>query len=430
MASSHDGSIRDFDQRYLWHPYTQSRSDDIVHPVASAHGCCIKLADGRELVDGMASWWSAIHGYNHPTLNQALTEQLADMAHIMFGGLTHSPAVALGQRLHQLLPQALERIFYCDSGSVAVEVAIKMAIQYQRAKGAPQRHRFIALRNAYHGDTYGAMSLCDPVNGMHHLFQGILPQQIFVSAPRCSDQCDDDAVQELEQCLQEHSSEVAALVLEPVVQGAGGMRIYHPQYLSHARQLCDRYGVLLILDEIATGFGRTGKMFGFEHVDDCVPDIICLGKALTGGYLSFATTVTTAAVADSIDSDDPGALMHGPTYMANPLACAVACASIDLLGSGEWQQNVARIEQHLRECLPALQDLPSVKDVRIKGAIGVIELSQDAAPDLCQRFVERGVWIRPFRNLVYIMPAYTISNTQLAQLSDAMCEVMQQYTNE
>ena len=413
-----------FDSDYLWHPYAPSRDDSNTYPIIAAEGCLLELADGRQLIDGMSSWWAAIHGYNHPVLNDALLQQTQRMAHVMFGGLTHPPAVELGQKLHALLPQQLRRIFYCDSGSVSVEVAVKMALQYQISRGQPQRDRLIALEYAYHGDTFAAMSLCDPVNGMHYMFKGVLPQQIFVRAPQCGDTLDDDSKDSIKRCFEEHHDHIAAVILEPVVQGAGGMRIYAAQYLDYVRDLCNQYDTLLILDEIATGFGRTGEMFAFEHASHCIPDILCIGKSLTAGYLSMAATIASDVVADTIDNGDPGLLAHGPTYMGNPLACAVAAANIDLLNTGEWRGRVKDIERQLQANLSDLKTAPGVADVRFKGAIGVVETTDPVAPTFCDAFVERGVWIRPFRNLVYVMPPYTISDDQLSRLCNAIKEVI------
>lgn len=412
-----------FDRDHLWHPYSAMRGGDAA-PVVAARGVHLELADGRQLVDGMSSWWAAIHGYNHPALNEALQRQLAQMAHVMFGGLTHPAAVELGRRLCEMLPDGLDRIFFCDSGSVSVEVAVKMALQYWRAKGEPGKTRLLALRRGYHGDTFAAMSVCDPDAGMHRLFRGTLPEQRFVRAPRCGEDCDMEAVAELERALGAHARDTAALILEPVVQGAGGMRIYGAGYLRHARELCDRHGVLLIFDEIATGFGRTGRMFALEHAG-AAPDILCIGKALTGGYLSLAATITHGEISDALDGGEPGVLMHGPTYMANPLACAVACASLDLLARDDWRARVAHIESRLADelapCRASTSTSMGVRDVRVKGAVGVVELEQEVnVAALCRAFIEQGVWIRPFRNLIYLMPPYIIGDDELSQLTAAV----------
>jgi len=419
-----DDAMAAFDRDHLWHPYSAMRGGGGAAAVVAARGVHLELADGRQLVDGMSSWWAAIHGYNHPVLNEALQRQLAQMAHVMFGGLTHPAAVGLGRRLCALLPDGLDRIFFCDSGSVSVEVAVKMALQYWRAKGKPGKTRLLALRHAYHGDTFAAMSVCDPDAGMHRLFRGTLPEQLFVRAPRCGGGCDIWAVAELERMLKEHARETAALILEPVVQGAGGMRIYNAAYLRHARELCERHGVLLIFDEIATGFGRTGRMFALEHAG-VAPDILCIGKALTGGYMSLAATVAHGEISGTLDGGEPGALMHGPTFMANPLACAVACASLDLLARGDWRARVAHIESRLAEelapCRASTSTSMGVRDVRVKGAIGVVELEQEVnVAAMCRAFIEQGVWIRPFRNLIYLMPPYIIGDAELSQLTAAV----------
>ena len=417
-----------FDRNHLWHPYARMHDPAPAYPVVSAHGVYLELADGRRLVDGMSSWWAAIHGYNHPVLNAALAAQMEDMSHVMFGGLTHAPAVSLGQRLLRVLPAGLDRLFFCDSGSVAVEVAIKLALQYWQALGRPRRNRLVTIRHGYHGDTFAAMSVCDPETGMHHLFRQVLPQQIFVPAPACGDDCDAEAVAAMERVLSREGDDVAAVIVEPVVQGAGGMRIYGSGYLTALRELCDDHDVLLIFDEIATGFGRTGRMFACEHPRDgvVVPDIICVGKSLGAGYLSLAATVTTERVAGVIDAGEPGVFMHGPTYMANPLACAVASANLDLLADGVWRTQIAAIESQLERELGPCRASPRVRDVRVKGALGVVEMRRrvDVA-DLCRRFVERGVWIRPFANLIYLMPPYVIEADELRSLTAAIAEAVE-----
>ena len=417
-----------FDRDHLWHPYARMRDPAPVYPVVAARGVYLELADGRRLIDGMSSWWAAIHGYNHPTLNAALAMQMESMSHVMFGGLTHAPAVELGQRLLRVLPPGLDRLFFCDSGSVAVEVAIKMALQYWQARGQARRRRLLTVRHGYHGDTFAAMSVCDPEAGMHHLFRHILPQQIFVEAPACGENCDEAAVAAMEAALSSREGrDVAAVIIEPVVQGAGGMRIYGADYLTALRRLCDRYDTLLVFDEIATGFGRTGKMFACEHPRDGTvrADIMCVGKSLGAGYLSLAAVAADARVADAIDADEPGMLMHGPTYMANPLACAIASANLDLLATGEWRGQVAAIESQLAKQLEPCRATSHVNDVRVKGAIGVVEMRQrvDVA-DLCRRFVERGVWVRPFANLVYVMPPYVIAAPELRKLTTAVTEIV------
>ena len=418
-----DATLR-FDRRHLRHPYSALHSEAEVWPVVEARGVYLTLADGRKLIDGMSSWWAAIHGYNHPRLNTALKAQLDKMAHVMFGGLTHPAAIELGQALCELLPSPLDCIFFCDSGSVSVEAAIKMALQYQQAKGAKNKTRLLTIRGGYHGDTFAAMSVCDPENGMHQLFSDILPKQIFVSAPRYKECEDQDAIDELERTLEQHADSIAAMILEPIVQGAGGMHIYHPSYLHHARELCNQYDVLLIFDEIATGFGRTGTMFAMQHAD-VVPDIICVGKALGAGYLTIAATITTETISHTIDSGEAGAFMHGPTYMANPSACAVASANIELLKQNRWQQQISAIEQQLLTELDVCNRYDSVREVRVIGTIGIVELHKpvDVAM-LCEAFVAQGVWIRPFRNLVYIMPPYIIRADELSQLTGAIRDVV------
>ena len=414
-----------FDRHHLRHPYSALHSETEVWPVVAAHGVYLRLADGRQLIDGMSSWWAAIHGYNHPRLNTALQTQLDKMAHVMFGGLTHPAAVRLGQALCELLPSPLECIFFCDSGSVSIEAAIKMALQYQQAKGAKNKTQLLTIRGGYHGDTFAAMSVCDPENGMHRLFPDILPKQIFVSAPRYRECEDRDAVNELEQTLENNADNIAAMVLEPIVQGAGGMHIYHPSYLRHARELCSKHDVLLIFDEIATGFGRTGTMFALQHAD-VVPDIICVGKALGAGYLTIAATITTETISHVIDSGEAGAFMHGPTYMANPLACAVASANIELLKQNKWQQQISAIEHQLLNELDVCSHYDSVREVRVIGAIGIVELYNPVdVATLCKTFIAQGIWIRPFRNLIYIMPPYIIGADELSQLTCAINSVLQ-----
>jgi adenosylmethionine-8-amino-7-oxononanoate aminotransferase len=422
--------ILDLDQKHVWHPYSSFAAPLLPYPVESTDGVRIKLKDGRELIDGMASWWSAVHGYGHPKLKQAAHEQIDTMSHVMFGGLTHEPAVALCEKLVKITPAGLNKVFISDSGSVAVEVAIKMAFQYWISQGQSNKNKLLTVNNGYHGDTFATMAVCDPVNGMHHMFEQVLNKHLFVEAPQpaihsqLKAEFKEEHVQSLKACLEKNNQSIAALILEPIVQGAGGMRFYHPDYLTRARELCDEHNVLLIADEVATGFGRTGKMFACDHAN-ISPDILCVGKALTGGFMSLAATLCTDKVAKGICDGEAGVFMHGPTFMGNPLACAVANASLDILMTGEWRQQISDIEAGMETGFAAAKDLPQVADVRVLGGVGVIELVEPVNMTQVQpMFVEQGVWVRPFGKNVYILPPYVISKQDLAFLCNAMVNVV------
>ncbi|MDW1632982.1 MULTISPECIES: adenosylmethionine--8-amino-7-oxononanoate transaminase [unclassified Vibrio] len=415
-----------FDRQHIWHPYTSTLTPLTCYPVASANGVHIKLEDGTELVDGMSSWWSTIHGYNHPHLNQAAHQQIDQVSHVMFGGITHQPAISLCKKLLSLAPNNLEHVFLADSGSVAVEVSLKMALQYWHAKGE-RRPKFLTLRHGYHGDTFAAMSVTDPDNSMHSLYKGFLPEHIFAESPTCGywDEWKPEDLTDFEHKIETHHEELAAVILEPIVQGAGGMRIYHPEFLKGVRRLCDKYGLLLIADEIATGFGRTGKLFACEHAD-IQPDILCVGKALTGGYMTLSATLASKHVADTVCGGDAGCFMHGPTFMGNPLACAVATASLELIEQGDWKQQTQQIETLFSELLPKLEEYDLVKNTRWLGAIGVVETLRPVNMETIQAlFVEHGVWIRPFGKLIYMMPPFISKPEDIEKLVNAIDAALQ-----
>ncbi|MFO7862044.1 MAG: adenosylmethionine--8-amino-7-oxononanoate transaminase [Desulfosalsimonas sp.] len=413
------------DRDHVWHPYASIADPPLATMIASADGVRLYTAEGQALIDGMSSWWAAIHGYNHPVLNNAAHDQIDRMSHVMFGGITHEPAVALASMLVDLTPEPLQKVFFADSGSVSVEVAIKMALQYWHGMGCPGKNRFLTVRSGYHGDTFGAMALCDPVTGMHEHFTSVLQQHYFAESPGCrfDEPWDDAYIQDFKQLMEAHHQQLAAVVLEPIVQGAGGMRFYSPEYLRQVKMLCDAHDVLLVADEIATGFGRTGELFACNYAG-ISPDIMCLGKALTGGYMTLAATLATNRVSRGI-SKNGGVLMHGPTFMANPLACAVAAASIRLLLDGPWRESVHRIEQGLLSGLAPCRGFSGVADVRALGAIGVVEMKTPVDLAVVQKqFVNQGVWIRPFGKLIYTMPPYIISDDDLDLLTRAIVRVV------
>ncbi len=415
-----------FDKKHIWHPYTSMSQPIPSYPVIKADKNKIYLETGEVLIDGMASWWSAVHGYNHPTLNHAVSTQLQSMSHIMFGGLTHAPAINLCKKLISLTPASLTKVFLADSGSVAVEVAIKMALQYCKSIGKYKKNKLMTVAKGYHGDTFAAMSVCDPINSMHSLYQGFLPEHIFAPAPKSQfgQEFDKNELLILEEYFIQHHKEVAAFIIEPIVQNAGGMNFYHPDYLFGLRQLCDKYQVLLICDEIATGFGRTGKFFAVEHAN-ISPDILCIGKAITGGYMTLSATLTTDKIAKGISDGEAGVMMHGPTFMGNPLACAVACASIDLLHKNDWKQQVNILNTALKQNLLQCKELDAVVDVRVLGAIGVVEVNDAVdVPHFQKRCIEQGVWIRPFGKLIYLMPPYMTPVEDIKTLSDAIYTII------
>ncbi|MGK0440497.1 MAG: adenosylmethionine-8-amino-7-oxononanoate aminotransferase [Pseudohongiellaceae bacterium] len=414
------------DKAHIWHPYASMTNAPPSYPVVSAEGVRLKLADGRELIDGMSSWWATIHGYNNPILNQAAKDQIDKMSHVMFGGITHPAAATLSKLLVDISPSTLDKVFISDSGSVAVEVAIKMALQYWYSIGKKDKNKLLTVRSGYHGDTFGAMAVCDPVTGMHHIFNDVLPKHHFVEQPACRfhDDFEERHIAEMRDHMAHNHQHLAAVIIEPIVQGAGGMYFYSPAYLKRLRELCDEYNILLILDEIATGFGRTGKLFACEHAN-IEPDIMCLGKAITGGYMSLAATLCSSKISNGISQGEAGCFMHGPTFMANPLACAVACASIELLLSQPWQRIISNIEQQLEAGLSPVRELEQVAEVRVLGAIGVIEMKRPVEMSKIQKaLVDKGVWIRPFGKLIYTLPPYVINDDDLALLCNAIVSVI------
>ncbi len=418
--------ILEYDKQHIWHPYTSTINPLPCYQVKRANGVYLELANGKKIIDGMSSWWSAIHGYNNKVLNDAAKNQIDNMSHVMFGGITHEPAVNLAKKLIDITPSNLQKVFFSDSGSVAVEVAMKMALQYWHSLKNQSKKEFLSLRKGYHGDTWHAMSVCDPETGMHQIFKGALPKQNFAQSPKCGfyDKYDNNDIKSLKKIIEKKHKKIAAIILEPIVQGAGGMHFYHPQYLVEVKQLCNEYNILLIADEIATGFGRTGKLFACNHAN-IEPDIMCVGKALTGGYLTLAATLASNKIADIISTGKPGVFMHGPTFMGNPLACSIALANINLLLSYNWEEKIKSIEKQLKDNLSDAKKYDNVADVRVLGAIGVIEMKHNVNMGKIQKeFIDHGIWVRPFGKLVYIMPPYIISPKELKTLTQSLLKVV------
>ena len=405
------------EEDHIWHPYANIPNKVSTYHVESADGVHLNFKNGLQVIDGMSSWWCMIHGYNNNFMNEAIKSQIDKVSHVMFGGLTHQPAIDLCKKLISLTPKGLDKVFFADSGSVSVEVSLKMALQYWQNKGYQEKSKFITPRGGYHGDTFGAMSVCDPDNGMHHLFKGVLPKHCFVERPKMDNV--EEALHDLDSQLKKNHEQIAAMILEPIVQGAGGMNIYHRDYLKGVRHLCDKHNVLLIVDEIATGFGRTGELFGCNHAD-ISPDIMCVGKALTGGYMTMAAAITNQNISDTV-----GVLMHGPTFMANPLSCSAANASIDLLLKNDWKKRIIEIQSLLAEELLPLKNYESVYDARVIGAIGVLELKKPLDMKSTQeKLIKYGVWLRPYGKLLYTMPPFIITDQELLKITNAMREVV------